>query len=188
MNQERPIRVFAKSLCHQCEGVRYTQSKAGSLFLMCQLKMPRYPPQPVHHCGAYRQRQTINILVTQRDQSTNELNLSLSPTLSESILLEPSLREHLTWYRQDETSSEIISFEGSPLLLESLKRQMGRHVKPQLCPPGCLSISPKGDLIWSSSAHRSTPFAWLNTRACKGDIVEADELMKSALRLTLIPS
>jgi hypothetical protein len=51
---------FSGSLCIQCEHVRRTENKRGSVFLMCgkskeDERFAKYPPQPVERCLGFLQ-------------------------------------------------------------------------------------------------------------------------------------
>jgi hypothetical protein len=46
---------FPDSLCHRCAHLRVVESAKGSTFLMCrEPTLPKYPPQPVRSCPAFR--------------------------------------------------------------------------------------------------------------------------------------
>lgn len=47
---------FAASLCHACTGCRAVVSGRGSVFLRCDRRETRYPPQPVRACPVFDPR------------------------------------------------------------------------------------------------------------------------------------
>lgn len=186
MSATQPIRPFAQSLCHQCKGVRYTQSKAGSLFLMCQLMERRYPPQPVHHCSIAQPRPLLKVILHFDDQSQQELSFCLPPRL-EALVSHTVLNEmvSLTWQKHNLDDLQELKF--SPIFTEhKFLETIEDATETQLCPPGYLSLSPQGELSWSSSANRAPLFAWLNTRPQEGVISSVNELMTRASKLTLM--
>ena len=47
------MRIFHKSQCHRCIGVRYIRGKHEQMYLMCKLRSTRYLPQPQLDCTSY---------------------------------------------------------------------------------------------------------------------------------------
>ena len=72
------MRSFPQSICHSCAGVKYTQSKNGSLFLMCTQTAVRYPRQPLSLCHAFQALDRINLAVEQVDGTTQTFPFRIS--------------------------------------------------------------------------------------------------------------
>jgi hypothetical protein len=63
VSTNRPMATpMNESLCETCAHLREVVSGTGSRFLLCRLsqsdpRFPKYPPQPVHRCEGYSNRQ-----------------------------------------------------------------------------------------------------------------------------------
>lgn len=42
-----------KSLCETCKNCKFVTTNT-SIFLMCLIKKPKYPPQPITECDKYQ--------------------------------------------------------------------------------------------------------------------------------------
>ncbi len=180
-----PLRVFSQSQCHQCQGVRYTQSKSGSLFLMCQLTQRRYPPQPVSICSSKQPHSLIRLTI--KDHAPQDTVFQLcSPLNHEQVSMFSELKEELTWGRRLDNQADNISFE--PMNQDLIAHFFALNINdssPKLSPSGCFSLSSSMNLNWHLNSGRYTSPLWLDTMGGQRVIDACHQAIKSAHLITL---
>ncbi|MAD61362.1 MAG: hypothetical protein CMH49_07620 [Myxococcales bacterium] len=194
------MRSFPQSLCHQCQGIKYTQSKSGSLFLMCTRTDVRYPRQPLDVCHHFQAMPTIKLELESRQGGKLEFTFSISdhllaplPSILTGESLNHSPNQQLIkseWVpcpslssahtasifgKKDTESLALFSFE----VEQSLPRV-------QLCPPGSLFVNRNFQIEWTSTAQRVPVLAILECSQGIKAISEFEQALSNAYKMTFI--
>lgn len=191
------MRSFPQSICHQCQGVKYTQSKSGSLFLMCTRTATRYPRQPLSLCHAFQELKKVRVelrshLGGKYDFIFNvqsRLLIDLSTTNpSESIEL--SNQQYVEWIPKtnENERQDTISFVKHSSEQASLFRFELGHSLPdiQLCPPGSLFINQSLQIEWTSTAQRVSLLATLDCKHQNELIANFEEIFVNTDKMTFM--
>ena len=194
------MRSFPQSLCHQCQGVKYTQSKSGSLFLMCTRTDVRYPRQPLDVCHAFQAMHTIKLELESHQGGNLEFTFSIKAHLLaplSSIVTSKSLNHspnqelrRSEWVPCQSLSSAhtAINFgrkgtESLALFSFEVEQSLPRV---QLCPPGSLFVNRNFQIEWSSTAQRVPLLAILECSQGVNVIPRFEKAFSSAYKMTFI--
>ena len=181
------MRVFPQSLCHHCQGVQYTQSKSGALFLMCTLTPRRYSTQPITICSAYTERKIVKAQIHRHNtlEVALELSIYLPPKLSTQLIVSG---QKSVWHRHVSKDNEKVFFEKSHLNLELEEcfEDYLRQEKPQLTPGGALVFHREGLLEWVENPKRLHVFGWVEFGHSPTEVLMIRRAFHQASQITFL--
>jgi hypothetical protein len=181
------MRVFPKSLCHNCTGVQYTQSKSGSLFLMCTLTERKYATQPITICSAHQALPLIKVQVE-------------SP-IGKSILLYMRTRlsladlEECRLHMQKSVWTRVISIEEQKCFFQNVdsnSSQIGlfqcgvSSLKKAFVPSGAFVFHEANLIEFVDRSERLRVFGWLDSTCNTLKIERIQEILRQATKLTFL--
>ena len=192
--EEVQPRVFPNSLCHGCQGVQYTLSQRGSLFLMCRLTSRRYAPQPLLSCESFlpRPRGYLHITTETQEKQTWPIWLSAAGYAwienSPSSLTWGSLRERAYTDTHARADTRSLSDLSSSLTFERRSESV-RTDSPQLpiavAPRFSLSLNDHHQLVLHLQPQRAPLLGWFDLRAHDARALVMHLVHPRALKLSL---
>ena len=179
-------RTFPQSLCHHCTGVKYTQSKAGSLFLMCTRTERRYAQQPLTVCSAFQPSSMVDLEIEHRttEQIRNNVLTTKFHQHCSSVFETNSLeRATSSWQRIHHEDPQRILFQKSSQENSSITFEFEKGHKlpsPQLSPSFCFIIHDQKTIEWSNKPVRSHILGWISTQLSSPPAQQVNVLISQA--------
>jgi hypothetical protein len=181
------MRVFPKSLCHNCEGVQYTQSKSGSVFLMCTLTERKYATQPIMICSAYQALPLIKVQV--ESPSGKRVLLFMRTRLSLADLEECRLHmEQSVWTRLISIDEQKCFFQN----VDSSSSQIGlfqcgvSSLKKAFVPSGAFVFHEATLIEFVDKPERLQCLGWLDSTCNTLRIEHIQEILRQAIKVTFL--
>ena len=192
------MRSFPQSICHTCTGVKYTQSKNGSLFLMCTQTATRYPRQPLSLCHAFQALDLINLVVEQVDGTTqtfpfrisahmllNDGLLALQQKESECVSNTQAIKRSgriIHVVDQDKTYFELMTGEQSLFCFEK-----DQTLPPsQLCLEGSFILNSHLQIEWTRVPKRAPLLATLDSFGKLDQLERFEKAILNAQKFTFL--
>lgn len=188
-------RIFPQSLCHHCKGIQYTQSKSGSLFLMCKRTDRRYAPQPLTVCTAFEPTYSIQVQV-QIDEALYPLNdpneFQFKFHLQTDLVIpQHDILDHQPvyscWQRVEPINAKQVFFQRTEQQESTFDFdfEKGHKLPSPILSPSFSFVIHRSNLIeWSDKPKRYSTLGWFSTLPYQAADYPLPQLIKQAKFIT----